>query len=84
MQLRMTQHAVRRMAQWGITVDEIQAAVATGHVVEQYRDDTPYPSRLLVAVFADRPMYVVVTEDPGARVTIIVTAYIVPVERRTG
>ena len=84
MQLRMTQHAVRRMAQWGITVDEIQAAVATGHVVEHYRDDTPYPSRLLAAVFANRPVYVVVTEDPGTRVTIIVTAYIVPFEGRAG
>jgi len=41
-------HALRRMFEPGIAVDEVRAALDTGETIEQYLEDTPYPSRLVL------------------------------------
>lgn len=41
-------HAVRRMAERRVTVDEVRAALVQGETIEDYPDDTPYPSRLVL------------------------------------
>ena len=43
-----TNHAMQRLIQRGITVSEVIEAIMTGEVIEDYPDDYPYPSCLLL------------------------------------
>jgi len=40
------QHAVRRMFERSISIADIDAAMASGRVIEEYPADTPYPTHL--------------------------------------
>ena len=68
-------HAVRRMFERSIGRDEVAAAVASGEIITDYPDDTPFPSVLLLSVVGGRPLHVVVGEDAGSGTCYIVTAY---------
>lgn len=48
MALFFTRHARKRILERGIRVDEIQEAMESSAVVEEYPDDEPYPSRLVI------------------------------------
>jgi hypothetical protein len=54
---------------------DVEAVVAQGELVEDYPDDTPFPSRLLLGAPGGRPLHVVAADEPGTDVTYIVTAY---------
>ncbi len=56
-------HAVRRMVQRQISVDDVRHVLATGEVIENYPDDTPYPSRLILGWLGVRPVHVVAADD---------------------
>ena len=43
-----TNHVMQRLIQRGITVSEIIEAIMTGEVIEDYPDDYPYPSCLVL------------------------------------
>lgn len=68
-------HAVRRMHERAISVEEVRAALA-GEVVESYPDDRPYPSRLIRASCSSRVLHVVAADVPSTEDTIIITVYI--------
>ena len=68
-------HAVRRMAQRGISEVDVLSVLTTGETIETYLDDTPYPSRLLLGESASRPLHVVAAENTRAHETIVVTVY---------
>jgi hypothetical protein len=67
-------HAVQRMARRSISADAVIAVVEQDDRIEDYRDDTPYPSRLLIGVVAGRTLHMVAADAP-AGVTIIITVY---------
>jgi len=48
-------HAVRRMAERGISRAEVEQPIAQGETIESYPDDKPYPSRLVLANVKGRP-----------------------------
>ena len=68
-------HAAKRMLQRGIRALDVEAVVAHGDILENYPDDTPFPSRLLLSAPGTRPMHVVAADEPGTDITYIVTAY---------
>lgn len=41
-------HAIRRMFGHRISEDDVHQVLLTGEVIEEYPDDTPYPSRLVL------------------------------------
>lgn len=43
-----TRHALSRMKERGITIEDITEAIATGSIIEQYPDDKPFPSCLVL------------------------------------
>ena len=43
-----TNHAVKRMLQRGITRSEVRQAILTGEIIEDYPEDYPYPSSLIL------------------------------------
>ncbi|MBQ8210073.1 MAG: DUF4258 domain-containing protein [Clostridia bacterium] len=46
--IMMTNHVFNRMIERGIEYDDIKNAVLTGKIIEQYPDDFPYPSCLVL------------------------------------
>jgi len=46
--LIITQHCIKRMMERGIELIEIKQAIAKGEVIEDYPDDYPYPSCLIL------------------------------------
>lgn len=72
--IRWGVHALQRMVQHGIDLEEVREVVTAGELVEDYPDDHPYPSALWLGWPGDRPVHVVVAYLPGS-VLRIVTAY---------
>lgn len=68
-------HAAKRMLQRGVPAADVEAVVAQGDTIEDYPDDTPFPSRLLLGAPAARPLHVVAADEPGTDITYIITAY---------
>ena len=68
-------HAWQRMETRGISVSDVLHVLAAGESIEQYPDDTPFPSELLLAQAGGRPLHVVAARDTADEVTYVVTAY---------
>ena len=46
-----------------------------GETIEQYPDDTPYPSRLVPGWRLERPLHLVVADDAEAHEIVVITVY---------
>ena len=68
-------HAVQRMFERRITVEDVRYALETGEVIEEYPDDTPYPSRLILGCYRGRAIHVVAANNSIDREIIIITVY---------
>ena len=77
--LLYTSHARREMKQepfGGICEQEVYEAISAAEVIEEYLDDTPYPSVLLFGTTrALRPLHVVCAVDVEDQRTIVITVY---------
>lgn len=58
-----------------ISVEEINAVLKAGETIEQYPDDTPHPSLLLLGGIHNRMLHVVVAQDIADASCIVITAY---------
>jgi hypothetical protein len=74
-QLAFRVHALERMFERRITVEDVRSVIADGEVIQSYPDDRPYPSRLVLGWRGTRPIHAVVAEDSEADTLIVVTAY---------
>lgn len=75
MKLVFRQHAIQRMFERRISVEDVNAALANGKIIENYPNDTPYQSRLLLGYAAARPLHVVVADNASDEEQIIITVY---------
>lgn len=70
--IMLTQHLSLRMRERGILYSEVKSAIMTGNIIEQYPDDYPYPSCLVLHDNV-KPLHVVCGVG-GGRIWVI-TAY---------
>ena len=68
-------HAIQRMALRDISEADVRAVLTTGEAIEEYPDDTPFPSRLVLGWVGSRPLHVVAADDPEEEDTIVITVY---------
>ena len=68
-------HALRRMVERGISRVVVVEAIERGEVIEDYPDDTPYPSCLVLGFVEERPLHVVLGYDASGRDACIITVY---------
>lgn len=66
-------HALQRMFERSIGVDDVAHVLDNGKTIVDYPDDTPYPSRLVLGWLKSRPIHVV-ADTPVAE-TVIITVY---------
>lgn len=72
--IEITLHAAKRLEQRGILLKDIIECIKNGEIIEQYPDDYPFPSCLILGISCKQnDLHVVVGSN---RVTLwIVTAY---------
>lgn len=68
-------HAIQRMFERQISEDDVKCVLNTGQLVEDYPDDTPYPSRLILGWCGSRPLHVVAAYNRADDETIVITVY---------
>ncbi len=66
-------HALERMFERSVSVQEVRFVVETGKTIEDYPNDLPYPSRLMIGWIDERPLHVVAAAGEGE--TIVITVY---------
>lgn len=67
-------HALQRMFQRSIRVEDVHAVLSGGKSIIDYPDDSPYPSRLMLGWCGERPIHVVAADTTESE-TIIITVY---------
>jgi hypothetical protein len=68
-------HAINRMFERNITMDDVKQTIQTGELVQDYPDDKPYPIRLVLGWVGNRPIHVVFASDDQNDRLIVITAY---------
>ena len=68
-------HVIQRMFQLRINVNDVRSIVSKGEVIEDYPDDTPYRSRLILGWRGTRPLHVVVAYNTRDKEVIVITVY---------
>jgi len=68
-------HAIQRMFQRRISEDDVRRVLTTGEIIENYPDDIPFPSKLILGWCGSRPIHVVIANNADARESIVVTVY---------
>ena len=75
MKLTFRIHAIQRMFERHISPEDVRFVVESGETIQEYPDDTPYPSRLMLGWKIKRPIHVVVADNEANNEKIIVTVY---------
>jgi hypothetical protein len=73
--LVFTRHARKRILERGIRIDDVHVAMSAPTVVEEYPDDEPCPTRLVLGWVGSRPLHLVLAGPTAAGDTIVVTLY---------
>ncbi len=68
-------HALRQMFQRRISAEDIRVLLGSGTIIEQYPDDTPYPSCLVSGQVSERALHCVVAYNNVDHEVIVITAY---------
>jgi len=75
MRLIFRSHAIKRMFERKITLEDVRHVLATGESIREYPNDTPYPSRLIMGWATDKPLHLVTAVDAETGTTIVITVY---------
>lgn len=70
----ITQHSRKRFSERGIVINDVCESIKNGEIIEQYQDDYPFPSCLIMGKSGNRVMHVVASIEDG--LLYIITAYI--------
>jgi hypothetical protein len=68
-------HAITQMFKRSISVDDVGTIIEIGEVIQDYPDDKPYPSFLILGYVNDRPLHIVMAKNDLVNTCIIVTTY---------
>jgi len=68
-------HAVQRMFERKVSAEEVRYVLEIGEVIEEYPDDTPYPSCLILGSYKGRLIHVVAANNCLDEEIIVITVY---------
>jgi hypothetical protein len=70
----LTIHAKKRMEERGVNVDDVLHCINSGEIIEQYEDDKPLPSCLILGKdMRDNGLHIVISKDD--EFIYLITAY---------
>lgn len=73
--IKYTNHAIEYMAKRGIVEEEAEKVLHEGMVIEEYVNDKPFPSRLILSFIDERPIHLVLAYDEETATCFVITAY---------
>ena len=74
--VRITDHAVEEAFDDSLTYEEIYSSVIQGEIIENYPNDKPYPSCLILGKnFSDKPIHSVWAYNPENLWAVLITVY---------
>ena len=76
MRLNFRSHAIKRMFERKISLEDVRHVLASGKSIRDYPNDTPYPSRLVMGWIAGTPLHVVTADNAETGTTIVITVYV--------
>ncbi len=68
-------HAVQRMFERKISVENVRQVLQSGEMIEDYSDEMPAPGGLISAKRGQRPIHVVLAENTEADELVVITVY---------
>lgn len=68
-------HAIQRMFERGISLDDVKRVIQDGEIIEEYEDAIPYPGRLLLGWKRNRPLHIVIADNDADQEIIGITVY---------
>ena len=68
-------HALARMLERSILSDDVKEVLLDFIPIEDYYDDKPFPSLLILGYTKDRPLHAVVSFDIESEVIFVITIY---------
>jgi hypothetical protein len=68
-------HALQRMFERQISVDDVRRVLESGETIAEYSDDRPLPSRLVLGWVLGKPIHVVAADAKDSDITVVITAY---------
>ncbi len=71
MNLIFRNHALKRMFERDIDIEDVRQAIETGKIIANYPEDQPYPSRLLLGWKNNQPLHVVCADNENGDVIVI-------------
>lgn len=77
--LVITQHSRKRFQERGISIEDVRGVLQNGEIIEQYPDDKPFPSCLILSEINGRALHVVASID--GEYIYVITAYIPSAEK---
>ncbi|MBU3840099.1 MAG: DUF4258 domain-containing protein [Candidatus Ruminococcus intestinipullorum] len=72
--IEITLHAAKRLEQRGITTSDILSCISTGKIIEEYPNDYPFPSCLILGLSINK-QYLHVVVGSNLETLWIITAY---------
>lgn len=73
--LVFSDHAISQMFKRNISVDAITSIIENNEVINEYPNDKPYPSFLLLGYINSRAIHVVLGRNIPENLCIVITAY---------
>ena len=68
-------HAIQRMFERRVSVDNVRQVLESGEMIEDYSDEMPTPGGLMSGKRGGRPMHVVMAENIQADELVVITVY---------
>ncbi len=63
------------MVNRNISREDVKKVIQNGEIIEEYPDDSPFPSCLILGFIENRPIHTVVGFDSSSQMVYIITAY---------
>ena len=63
------------MFERNISDDEVVTVLESGETINEYPDDTPYPSKLMKGTVSDRVLHVLIAENIPENEIVVITVY---------
>ena len=68
-------HAIQRMIERNVSTDDLGNIIKKGKIIEKYKNDSPYSSRLILGQANNRPLHVVITDNTTDKKAVVITVY---------
>jgi hypothetical protein len=68
-------HALERMFERGMSRETVMEVLLSGEVIEDYPDDKPFPSALILGRIGEKTFHVVAALDSASEWCFVITAY---------